>query len=79
MQWSMGTDPANPNGGLKKLFSLLLTKPDYSLLDVCAWLRGFAAVRDAMFAQFMRFDARAEGTPWRSRSTCSRARRTSSR
>ncbi|MEV4512008.1 alpha/beta hydrolase [Dactylosporangium sp. NPDC049525] len=62
MQWSMGTDPANPNGGLKTLFSLLLTKPDYSLLDVIAWLRGFAAVRDAMFAQFMQFDARAEGT-----------------
>ncbi|MFF5232146.1 alpha/beta fold hydrolase [Dactylosporangium sp. NPDC000521] len=62
MQWSMGTDPANPNGGLKKLFSLLLTKPDYSLLDVFAWLKGFAAVRDAMFTQFMRFDARAEGT-----------------
>lgn len=62
MQWSMGTDPANPNGGLKTLFSLLLTKPDYSLLDVAAWLRGFAAVRDAMFDQFMRFDARAEGT-----------------
>jgi pimeloyl-ACP methyl ester carboxylesterase len=62
MQWSMGTDPSNPNGGLKKLFSLLLTKPDYSLLDVIAWLRGFAAVRDAMFTQFMAFDAGAEGT-----------------
>jgi pimeloyl-ACP methyl ester carboxylesterase len=62
MQWSMGTDPANPNGGLKKLFSLLLTKPDYSLLDVISWLRGFAAVRDAMFPQFMRFDARDGGT-----------------
>lgn len=62
MQWSMGTDPAAPNGGIKRLFSLLLTKPDYSLLDVVAWLRGFAAVRDAMFTQFMRFDARADGT-----------------
>ncbi|MDG6109336.1 alpha/beta hydrolase [Dactylosporangium aurantiacum] len=62
MQWSMGTDPANPNGGLKTLFSLLLTKPDYSLRDVVAWLKGFAAVRDAMFAEFMRFDAREGGT-----------------
>ncbi|WP_344502948.1 alpha/beta hydrolase [Dactylosporangium maewongense] len=62
MQWSMGTDPSNPNGGLKKLFSLLLTKPDYSLLDVVAWLKGFAAVRDGMFEQFMRWDARADGT-----------------
>jgi pimeloyl-ACP methyl ester carboxylesterase len=62
MQWSMGTDPANPNGGLKTLFSLLLTKPDYSLLDVFAWLRGFAAVRDAMFTQFMQFDAHTEGS-----------------
>jgi pimeloyl-ACP methyl ester carboxylesterase len=65
MQWSMGTDPADPNGGLKTLFKLLLTKPDYTLLDVVAWLRGFAAVRDAMFAEFMRFDARAEGTTLR--------------
>ncbi len=56
MQYAMGTAP------LKRLFALLLTKPDYSLLDVLAWLKGFGAVRDAMFAQFMRFDARARGT-----------------
>jgi pimeloyl-ACP methyl ester carboxylesterase len=62
MQWTMGTDPTTPNGVFKLLFPLLLTKPDYSLRDVAAWLKGFGKVRDAMFEQFMRFDARALGT-----------------
>ncbi|GAA2582724.1 alpha/beta hydrolase [Dactylosporangium fulvum] len=62
MQWTMGTDPTTPNGVFKLLFPLLLTKPDYSLLDVMAWLKGFGKVRDAMFEQFMRFDARALGS-----------------
>jgi len=61
MQWAMGTDPTAP-GALQRLFALLLTKPDYSLLDVMAWLKGFGKVRDGMFEQFMRFDARALGT-----------------
>jgi pimeloyl-ACP methyl ester carboxylesterase len=62
MQWTMATDPTTPNGVFKLLFPLLLTKPDYSLLDVMAWLKGFGKVRDGMFEQFMRFDARALGT-----------------
>jgi pimeloyl-ACP methyl ester carboxylesterase len=62
MQWTMATDPTTPNGVFKLLFPLLLTKPDYSLPDVVAWFRGFGKVRDAMFEQFMRFDARALGT-----------------
>ncbi|GAA2353930.1 alpha/beta hydrolase [Dactylosporangium salmoneum] len=61
MQWSMGTDPITGNGALKNLFALLLTKPDYSLGDVAAWLKGFNKTRDTMFEQFMRFDARALG------------------
>jgi pimeloyl-ACP methyl ester carboxylesterase len=61
MQWSMGTDPA-PKSGFKMLFSLLLTKPDYSLRDVRSWLKGFGATRDAMFDQFMQWDARTLGT-----------------
>ncbi|MET7392950.1 alpha/beta hydrolase [Dactylosporangium sp. NPDC005572] len=62
MQWSMGTDPTTPNAVFKLLFPLLLTKPDYTLRDVAAWLKGFGKVRDAMFDQFMAFDARALGT-----------------
>jgi pimeloyl-ACP methyl ester carboxylesterase len=62
MQWSMSTDPTTGNGALKRLFGLLLTKPDYSLADVSAWLKGFGRTRDTMFEQFMRFDARALGT-----------------
>ncbi|MEV6925707.1 alpha/beta hydrolase [Dactylosporangium sp. NPDC051485] len=61
MQWSMSTDPTTGNDALKRLFSLLLTKPDYSLADVAAWLKGFNKTRDTMFEQFMRFDARALG------------------
>jgi pimeloyl-ACP methyl ester carboxylesterase len=56
MQCSMGS------AALNRLFGLLLTNPHYSLLDVAAWLRGFGKVRDAMFEQFMAFDARALGT-----------------
>ncbi|WP_238015785.1 alpha/beta hydrolase [Dactylosporangium sp. AC04546] len=62
MQWSMATDPTTPNAVFKLLFPLLLTKPDYSLRDVAAWLKGFGKVRDAMFDQFMAFDARSLGT-----------------
>ncbi|GGM13384.1 alpha/beta fold hydrolase [Dactylosporangium sucinum] len=62
MQWSMATDPTTPNAVFKLLFPLLLTKPDYSLGDVMAWLQGFGKVRDAMFEQFMAFDARSLGT-----------------
>ena len=61
MQWSMGTDPT-PKSGFKLIFPLLLTKPDYTLRDIRSWLKGFAATRDAMFAQFMQWDARALGT-----------------
>jgi pimeloyl-ACP methyl ester carboxylesterase len=61
MQWSMGTDPA-PKSGFKLLFPLLLTKPDYTLRDVRSWLKGFGATRDAMFPQFMQWDARKLGT-----------------
>ncbi|MGI5244247.1 alpha/beta fold hydrolase [Dactylosporangium sp. CA-139066] len=61
MQWSMSTDPTTGNTALKRLFSLLLTKPDYSLGDVSAWLKGFNKTRDTMFEQFMQFDARALG------------------
>ncbi|WP_433217451.1 alpha/beta fold hydrolase [Dactylosporangium sp. CS-047395] len=62
MQWSMGTDPTTGNAALTRLFKLLLTKPDYSLADVSAWLKGFGKSRDTMFEQFMRWDARALGT-----------------
>jgi pimeloyl-ACP methyl ester carboxylesterase len=62
MQWSMGTDPTTGNAALTRLFKLLLTKPDYSLADVSAWLKGFGKTRDTMFEQFMRWDARALGT-----------------
>ncbi|MEV8512550.1 alpha/beta hydrolase [Dactylosporangium sp. NPDC051484] len=62
MQWSMATDPTTPNAVFRLLFPLLLTKPDYSLRDVAAWLRGFSKVNEAMYEQFMRFDARALGT-----------------
>ncbi|MER7277666.1 alpha/beta hydrolase [Dactylosporangium sp. NPDC000244] len=62
MQWSMGTDPTTGNAALTTLFKLLLTKPDYSLADVSAWLKGFGKSRDLMFEQFMRWDARALGT-----------------
>ncbi len=61
MQWSMATDPVSPNVIFKLIFPLLLRNPDYSLRDAWYWLRGFAAVRDAMFEQFMRFDARDLG------------------
>jgi pimeloyl-ACP methyl ester carboxylesterase len=57
MQHSMSTDPA-PKSGFKLPFSLLLTKPDYTLRDVRSWLKGFSATRDAMFEQFLRWDAR---------------------
>lgn len=36
---------------------MLLTNPDYTLRDAWSWLRGFAATRDAMFEQFMRWVA----------------------
>jgi len=63
MQWSMATDPVSPNVIFKLIFPLLLRRnPDYSLIDAVNWLRGFRRVRDAMFDQFMRFDARALGT-----------------
>jgi pimeloyl-ACP methyl ester carboxylesterase len=62
MQWSMGTDPTTGNAALTRLFKLLLTKPDYSLADVSAWLKGFGKSRDTMFEQFMQWDARALGT-----------------
>ncbi|GAA3269865.1 alpha/beta hydrolase [Dactylosporangium vinaceum] len=62
MQWSMGTDPTTGNAALTNLFKLLLTKPDYSLADVQAWLKGFGKSRDTMFGQFMQWDARAHGT-----------------
>jgi pimeloyl-ACP methyl ester carboxylesterase len=62
MQWSMGTDPVSPNVIFKLIFPLLLRNPDYSLLDAFYWVKGFGAVRDAMFEQFMRFDARTLGT-----------------
>src|SRR5262245_59405093 len=62
MQWSMGTDPVSPNVIFKLIFPLLLRNPDYSLLDAYYWVKGFGAVRNAMFEQFMRFDARALGT-----------------
>lgn len=58
MQWSMGTDPVSPNVIFKLIFPLLLRKP----VDAFFWLKGFGAVRDAMFEQFMRFDARSLGT-----------------
>jgi pimeloyl-ACP methyl ester carboxylesterase len=61
MQWSMGTDPT-PKSGFKLIFSLLLTNPDYTLRDIRSWLKGFAATRDAMFSQFMQWDARTLGT-----------------
>ncbi|WP_432987597.1 alpha/beta fold hydrolase [Dactylosporangium sp. CA-233914] len=62
MQWSMSTDPTTGNTALTRLFEFLLTKPDYSLADVAAWLRGFGRTRDTMFEQFMAWDARALGT-----------------
>jgi pimeloyl-ACP methyl ester carboxylesterase len=61
MQWSMGTDPS-PKSGFKLIFSLLLSNPDYTLRDVRAWLKGFAATRNTMFDQFIGWDARALGT-----------------
>jgi pimeloyl-ACP methyl ester carboxylesterase len=63
MQWSMATDPVSPNVIFKLIFPLLFRRnPDYSFIDAVNWLRGFGRVRDAMFDQFMRFDARAIGT-----------------
>ncbi|ONH24445.1 alpha/beta fold hydrolase [Pseudofrankia asymbiotica] len=62
MQWSMATDPVSPNVIFKMIFPLLLRNPDYSLVDAWNWLRGFREVRDAMFEEFMRFDARQLGT-----------------
>ncbi|OHV36010.1 MULTISPECIES: alpha/beta fold hydrolase [Pseudofrankia] len=62
MQWSMATDPASPNVIFKLIFPLLLRNPDYSLVDAWNWLRGFREIRDAMFTEFMRFDARLVGT-----------------
>ena len=63
MQWSMATDPVSPNVVTKLIIPLLLRRNrDYSLIDSWYWLKGFGAVRDAMFDQFMRFDARAIGT-----------------
>jgi pimeloyl-ACP methyl ester carboxylesterase len=63
MQWSMATDPVSPNVIFKLVFPLLFRRnPDYSFIDAVNWLRGFSRVRDAMFDQFMRFDARALGT-----------------
>ncbi len=41
---------------------LFRRNPDCSFIDAVNWLRGFSQVRDAMFDQFMRFDARAHGT-----------------
>lgn len=61
MQWSMATDPVSPNVVFKLIFPLLLRNPDYSLIDAWYWLKGFGAVRDAMFDQFMSFDARSLG------------------
>lgn len=62
MQWSMATDPVSPNVIFKLIFPLLLRNPDYSLIDAWHWLKGFGDVRDAMFDQFMAFDARHLGT-----------------
>jgi pimeloyl-ACP methyl ester carboxylesterase len=62
MEWSMATDPVSPNVILKLIFPLLLRNPDYSLIDAWHWLKGFGDVRDAMFDQFMAFDARDLGT-----------------
>lgn len=65
MQWSMATDPVTPNVVLRLILPLLLRNPDYSLIDAWYWLKGFSTVRDAMFEQFMVFDARNVGTTFK--------------
>ncbi|GAA1817289.1 hypothetical protein GCM10009682_42620 [Luedemannella flava] len=62
MRWSMGTDPVSPNMVVKLIMPLLLRNPDYSLVDALHWLKGFGAINQAMFEQFMAFDARSLGT-----------------
>jgi pimeloyl-ACP methyl ester carboxylesterase len=64
MQWAMAKDPTSPNVVMKLIMPLLLKNPDYSLIDAWHWLKGFGAVRDAMFEQFMQFDAYALGTTY---------------
>jgi pimeloyl-ACP methyl ester carboxylesterase len=63
MRWNMATDPVTPNAVTKLLLPLALTSPIYRRLrDVVTLLSGFAYVRNAMFEEFMKFDARRYGT-----------------
>jgi len=61
MQHAMALGPTRRDPMTGLIAPLLLTNPEYTLRDAWTWLRGFAATRDAMFEQFMRWDARALG------------------
>ncbi|MGW4465113.1 alpha/beta fold hydrolase [Micromonospora sp. NPDC004704] len=62
MNWTMKTDPVEPNAVTKLLFPLALTSPTHSLRDVVHLASGFAYSQRVLFEQFMSYDARRYGT-----------------